>query len=273
MDCVNVGDFGGADNRTEIQITLGALGGADANGFVRKADVKTMTVCFRVDCDGFDAEILARADHAESDLTSICYQYFAKHVEGSERTDGEERLAVFDGPAVLKQFRDNGSRNLGLNFVHQLHGLNNAKNLFRFHSITHPDERRIARRGGVIVRSDNGRLHNRIPGVFFGRHGFIDGRWGRGWSGRRDGNWGGSANRYWQNRWHHHVMRGRRGAANANAIVAALHLEFGDSGLIRYTNQFLNFINRHDWLWRKRQIVIRRSVLSWFGLEPDSHWE
>src|SRR5438874_12682698 len=50
-------------------------------------------------------------------------------------TNREQRLPVFDGPAVFDEFRDHGARDFGLNLVHQFHRFNNAEHLANVHMI------------------------------------------------------------------------------------------------------------------------------------------
>ncbi len=71
MDSVGVGDFRGADYGGDIKVAFRAFGGADTDGFVRKAHVQTMPVGFRVNRNGFDAEVVAGADDAKRDFAPI----------------------------------------------------------------------------------------------------------------------------------------------------------------------------------------------------------
>src|SRR5207302_8599093 len=48
---------------------------------------------------------------------------------GSIRPDGEKRLTIFDGPAIFDMVLHDHACHLGFDFVHQLHGFNDAKHL------------------------------------------------------------------------------------------------------------------------------------------------
>src|SRR6185312_35666 len=68
MNRFGVGDFGSADDRWNIEIAARALGGADADGFVRKTSMQAVAVSFGVHGHSADAEILAGADDSQGDL-------------------------------------------------------------------------------------------------------------------------------------------------------------------------------------------------------------
>src|ERR1019366_7360484 len=79
MDGVHVGDFGGADHRGNVEITLRQLRRANANRLIGKAHMQRIAIRFTVDCDGPDAEFLACANDAQRDLAAIRYQNFLEH--------------------------------------------------------------------------------------------------------------------------------------------------------------------------------------------------
>ena len=71
MNRVHVGDSGGADHLRNIQIAFRAARRADADRFVREPDVQRVAVCFRIDRDGLDPELLAGSQDAQCDFAAI----------------------------------------------------------------------------------------------------------------------------------------------------------------------------------------------------------
>src|SRR6185369_9553237 len=66
----------------------------------------------------------------------------------SAREDGEELLAELDRLAVLRVDRDDGPRDVGLDLVHQLHGLHDAERVALLDRVADVREgRRIGIRG------------------------------------------------------------------------------------------------------------------------------
>src|SRR5579863_4128857 len=72
----------------------------------------------------------------------------------------EEGLSVLNRLAVLDETLDDLACAVALDFVHQLHGFNDAEHLSGFHLVSDLDERRRARRRRLVKRSDNRRLHD-----------------------------------------------------------------------------------------------------------------
>ena len=85
VDGIDVGNFSGADDRRDVEVAAGALGGADADGLIGKANVERVAIRFRVDSDGADTEFLARADDAERDLAPIGDENLLEHLSGGGR--------------------------------------------------------------------------------------------------------------------------------------------------------------------------------------------
>ncbi len=79
MNRVGAGDLGGADDRRHVQIAVGAARRTDADVLVREPDVQRVLVGLGIDGDGLDAELAARMDDAQRDLTAIGDQNFLKH--------------------------------------------------------------------------------------------------------------------------------------------------------------------------------------------------
>ena len=76
---VGAGDLGGADDRRDVQIAVGALGRADAHVLVGEAHVERVLVGLRVDGDGLDAELAAGVDDAEGDFAAVRDQDLLEH--------------------------------------------------------------------------------------------------------------------------------------------------------------------------------------------------
>src|SRR5581483_10661149 len=62
MDGIDIGDFGGAYDRRNIEIALRELRRTDADSFVSEANMKRVAICLAVDGHGLDAELFAGAD-------------------------------------------------------------------------------------------------------------------------------------------------------------------------------------------------------------------
>jgi hypothetical protein len=71
MNRVGAGDFGGRDDRGDIEIAVLRRWRADAHRFVGKAHVHRVGVGGRVDRDGLDAHFVARAMDAQRDLAAV----------------------------------------------------------------------------------------------------------------------------------------------------------------------------------------------------------
>src|SRR6185437_9044451 len=54
--------------------------------------------------------------------------------------NGEERLTVFHRLAILDKHTHHFARHIRLDFVHQLHGFDDAENAPRFHAVSGPNE-------------------------------------------------------------------------------------------------------------------------------------
>src|SRR5690348_14040902 len=74
----------------------------------------------------------------------------------------EQRLAEFDGLAVLGEDRLDRAAGVGLDLVHQLHRLDDAKRVALSDAVADFDERRAAWRRRPIERADHRAFH-RMP--------------------------------------------------------------------------------------------------------------
>ncbi|MNY35824.1 hypothetical protein D3C86_1702610 [compost metagenome] len=79
MDRRGAGDFGGADDRRNIQVGQGAGRRADAHRFVGQAQVHQVAVGGGVHRDGLDAQLFAGAQDAQGDLAAVGDQNFFQH--------------------------------------------------------------------------------------------------------------------------------------------------------------------------------------------------
>ena len=66
-------------NDPVLRVAAGRLGRSDANRFVSEADVERIVICLRIDGDRLDAELPARTDHPDGDLTTIGNKDTTKH--------------------------------------------------------------------------------------------------------------------------------------------------------------------------------------------------
>src|SRR6266849_4319343 len=78
MDCINVEDFGRADNRGNVEIALSRRRGPDAGRLIGKAHVQRIAIDVAVHGDGADAHLLARPDYSAGDLATVGDQNLAK---------------------------------------------------------------------------------------------------------------------------------------------------------------------------------------------------
>ncbi len=71
VDGVGTGDLGCGDDGRNVEVAVGGLWGADADGFVGELDVEAVAVGLGVDGDGADAHLVACADDAQGDFSAI----------------------------------------------------------------------------------------------------------------------------------------------------------------------------------------------------------
>ena len=79
VDRVGAGDLGGADDRRDVQVAVGAPRRADADVLVGEAHVQRVLVGLGVDGHGLDAELAAGADDAQRDLAAVGDQDLLEH--------------------------------------------------------------------------------------------------------------------------------------------------------------------------------------------------
>ena len=76
---VHVGDFRRADDMRNIQVAFRAARRPDAHGLIRKTHVQRIAVGLRIDGHCGDVQLLAGADHPQSNFTAIGDKNFAEH--------------------------------------------------------------------------------------------------------------------------------------------------------------------------------------------------
>jgi hypothetical protein len=79
MDGIHVGDLSRADDAAHLEVTLRARIRANADGLIREMDVHGVSVCLRINGDGFDIEFLARTDDPEGNFATVGYEDFFEH--------------------------------------------------------------------------------------------------------------------------------------------------------------------------------------------------
>ncbi len=81
MHRLDIGDLRRADDRRNIQIAQRQLRRPNADGLIGKAHVQRVAVRLAVNGDRADAQLLARANHAQCNLSAIGNQDFLEHEE------------------------------------------------------------------------------------------------------------------------------------------------------------------------------------------------
>src|SRR5581483_5390647 len=144
MDRIRIQNLGCADDTRDIQIAVDAFGRADANGFVRKPHVESMTICLREHRNGLDPKLFTAEDDPEGDFSTVRNEYFSEHISNScsplPLPDGVELFSVFHGLTVLDEDADDFTRNVRLDLVHELHRFDNAHDGAFFHKVAHGNE-------------------------------------------------------------------------------------------------------------------------------------
>ena len=141
MDRIRAGDFRSGDDAVDLQVRFLAGCWADADRFVSELDVHRVHVRLGINGDGFDIKFAAGADDAEGNFTAIGDEDALEHGVVSEEVnpcaltreanlfDAEKDVAVLDGCAI---FGDDGADGTGFfrfDFIHHLHGLDDAESL------------------------------------------------------------------------------------------------------------------------------------------------
>jgi len=165
MDGIGVSDLGGGDDAIRLEIRFLARARADADRVVGELDMHRIDIGFRVNGNGFDFEFAAGADDAEGDFTPVGNQNAFEHlmdrgwriVEKGASLDAEEHIAVLNGSGIFGDKSTDGAGFLGLDFIHHLHGLNDAERLAFGNGGADIDEIRRVRCGFAVESADHWR--------------------------------------------------------------------------------------------------------------------
>src|SRR5262249_43173183 len=76
---LDVGDFGGTDDAGDVEVAFGGRRRPDADGLVGQLEVGCVAVGLAEYRDYLNAHVLARANHAEGNLTAVGDQDALKH--------------------------------------------------------------------------------------------------------------------------------------------------------------------------------------------------
>ena len=164
MDGIHVGDFGGTDDLGDVQIAFAAARRADANRFVSESHVQRVAVRLRIHAHGGNSQFLAGANNPQGDFPAVGDKNFLEHIRVRRLplpagSNPEQRLPVFHGLPVFRKDAQHFPAHFGFNFVHQLHGFNDAKSLPGVHMIADLHEGLRPGAGRSIKSAHDRRLH------------------------------------------------------------------------------------------------------------------
>ena len=125
---VRFGDFGGGEDAIGLEVAILAGSASDANGLVGELHVHGIDVGFGVNRDRRDPEFAASADDAKSDFPAVRDENFGKHKDEA-LLDAEQGVPVLNWAGVVDTDFADGAGTLGFDFVHHLHGLDDAESL------------------------------------------------------------------------------------------------------------------------------------------------
>src|SRR6478672_6376966 len=96
---------------------------------------------------------------------------FGKRTAASgARANGEQRLTIFNRLVIADKCLDHLARYVRLDFVHQLHGLDDAEHLADLHQVSWLYKRRRSRRGCLVERAHDGGIDGVQPGFAYRFH-------------------------------------------------------------------------------------------------------
>ena len=156
MDGVRAGDLAGGDQRRDVEIAVAGGRRADADALVGEAHMHGVGVGGGMDRDGGDAEFLGGAQDAQGDLAPVGDEDLVEH---RALLDHEQRLAVFDGRAVLDEDRRDGAGARRDDLVEGLHGLDEQNLVAGLNLGADLDEVLGLRRGLAVGGADHRRQH------------------------------------------------------------------------------------------------------------------
>ena len=143
---LGIGDLGCRNNGRHIEVALSRWRRADANGFFCQFDVFGFTVRLGIDHDSLDSQFAASALYPQGNFATVGDQDFFEH-ERVRLFDEEQGLSVFHGLPVVTQNFGDGARLVGLDFVEDFHGLDDADGFAFPDAVTHFDKSLGTRRG------------------------------------------------------------------------------------------------------------------------------
>src|SRR5205823_876066 len=88
MNSIDIAHFRRTHNAIDFQITFRAGRGADADRFIRQLNMERIDIGFGINCECANAELLARADDAQRNLSAISDQDFLEHHNTRGRSGG-----------------------------------------------------------------------------------------------------------------------------------------------------------------------------------------
>ena len=169
--------------------------------------------------------------------------------------DDEQGLAVLDRLAVLDQDLDDGAGELGLDLVHQLHGLDDAEGVTGLDGAADRDEGLGTGVGGPVERAD----HRRLDGLATAGSRWLGGCCGGGSLRGRHGG-GGRLGGGLRRQVHDLGDRSRRSLDDAHAAFGFGDFEFGNAGLGNEVDQGFEFAQIHAGGPRKNDVWPSRPV-------------
>jgi hypothetical protein len=104
MHRVGAGDLAGGEQRRHVEVALAGGGRADAHALVGEAHMHGVLVRGRMHRDRGDAELLARAQHAQGDLAAVRDQDLVEHLV-RKVANSEWRIANSDRATFFPPIR------------------------------------------------------------------------------------------------------------------------------------------------------------------------
>jgi hypothetical protein len=92
VNSLGVGDFGGADDRRNVQVAVASRRRADAQRFVGEAYMHQVTVGLRVNGDGADTEFLAGAQDPQGNFAAVGDHDFRACCPSGMRCGGNQTM-------------------------------------------------------------------------------------------------------------------------------------------------------------------------------------
>ncbi len=161
--------------------------------------------------------------------------------------DLEELLPVFDGLAVIDEELDDGAFHLGLDLVHDFHGLDDADHAGLGDLGADLGEGLGFRGGGLVEGADHGALHVDDAGLVGGGGGGSGGG-GRG-SGDRGGSRGGGGSGGGGRVGHHGGGGGVGSAGDLDFEAFFLDREFGQVGALHQIDELFDLFEVQGRAW------------------------